>query len=479
MDGGASPQWTDFVDHAIIKLPQMIEVRVAWRQELHRLIPWSAPAHPKPQSRVPDSHGAAAMASLSFAKSVPASFPHTYRFHVSQELVRSITDPHDGDITIHHVWIPVAQFKREMLPDDINPRAHEEMTGRIPQVIERSLIENPTEFHLLNRGELILAESCRYDNHNKVLEITISSKEDGGLADVGTTDRVLARAEEAAGRRHSTFTEEQVRESLETAFVHIEVISGNVREKLVRLAGARNTSNQVKEFALENLGGGFEWLKEVIEASEFRGRIRYRENNPEPVDIRTVLGLLTLFHPKWNDLGKEPVVAYTSKGTILDYYRDADWRKGYETLRPVVVDILRLFDYIHGHFQEQYVKYKKLEGKGSKLGRLTEVRYSEGRAFKLPLTQRETKYVLPDGWLYPLPGAFRMLLRFPGGKGQVEWLTPPQEFFDERGFEFVADVVEQSDSLGKNPQSTGKSRPLWNNLKTKMELHRMKIEQSK
>ncbi len=129
------------------------------------------------------------MASLSFAKSVPTSFPHTYRFHVSQELVRSITDPHDSGITIHHVWIPVAEFKREMLPDDINPRAHEEMTGRIPQVIEKSLIENPTEFHLLNRGELILAESCRYDTHNKVLEITVTSKEDGGLADGATTDR--------------------------------------------------------------------------------------------------------------------------------------------------------------------------------------------------------------------------------------------------------------------------------------------------
>jgi len=123
------------------------------------------------------------MASLSFTKSVPTSFPNTYRFHVSQELVRSITDPHDPGITIHRVWISIAEFKREMLPYDINPRAHEEMTGRIPQVIERSFIENPTEFHLLNRCELILAETCRYDNHNKVLEITISSKDDDGLAD--------------------------------------------------------------------------------------------------------------------------------------------------------------------------------------------------------------------------------------------------------------------------------------------------------
>ena len=29
--------------------------------------------------------------------------------------------------------------------------------------------------------------------------------------------------------------------------------------------------------------------------------------------------------------------------------------------------------------------------------------------------------------------------------------------------------------LGNNPNATGKSRPLWNNLRTKMELHRMKL----
>jgi hypothetical protein len=418
------------------------------------------------------------MASLSFAKSVPSSFPHTYRFHVSQELVRSVTDPHDADITIHHVWIPVAEFKREMLPDDINPRAHEEMTGRIPLVIERSLIENPTEFHLLNRGELILAEHCRYDNHNKVLEITISSKDDGGLADGGTTDRVLARAEEAASRRHSPFTEEQVSESLKKAFVHIEVISGNVREKLVRLAGARNTSNQVKEFALENLGGGFDWLKKVIEQSSLAGRIRYRDNDPEDVDIRTALALLTMFHHKWNEDGKDPLVAYTSKGGILKYYRDPEWLLGYQALSPVAVDILRLYDFIHEKFVAQYQKYNlEANDSGSKFGRRREVIYKGGAPFKLPLTGGETKYMVPDGWLYPVLASLRMLLKATPNK-PIKWATDPFKYFEDHGAELVGIVVEQSQALGYNPQAVGKSRPLWSNLRKTVELERMKLDQS-
>lgn len=417
------------------------------------------------------------MASLMFAKSVPTSFPHTYRFHVAQDLVRSITDPHDSSITIHHVWIPVAEFKREMLPDDINPRAHEEMTGRIPQVIEKSLIENPTEFHLLNRGELILAESCRYDNHNKVLEIIVASKEDGGLADGGTTDRVLARAIDAAGRKHSEYTEEQVKDSLNAAYVHIEVISGNVRDKLVRLAGARNTSNQVKEFALENLGGGFDWLKKVIEHSSLAGRIRYRDNDPEDVDVRTVLALLTMFHHKWTEDGKDPLVSYTSKGGILKYYRDKEWLPGYQALSPVVVDILKLYDYIHEEFATQYQKYNlAANDSGSKFGKRREVVYKGGATFKLPLTGGQTKYMVPDGWLYPVLASLRMLLEVTSTK-PIKWATDPFIYFDEHGSELVGIVVEQSQALGYNPQAVGKSRPLWSNLRKTVELERMKLDQ--
>jgi len=61
--------------------------------------------------------------------------------------------------------------------------------------------------------------------------------------------------------------------------------------------------------------------------------------------------------------------------------------------------------------------------------------------------------------------------------GEVDYRT--EKFFDEHGWEFVGDICEQSEALGSNANATGKSRPLWNNLRTKMELHRMKILASK
>ena len=253
------------------------------------------------------------MASIELAKNVPTSFPHTYRFHLSQDLVRKFQDPANDAVAIHHAYIPVMEFKRELLPDDVNPRSHEEMGGRVPKAIEASAANSPEDFHLLNRGILVLAQSCTYDNNTKMLEIRIDDPADGGIADGGTTDRVLARMLDANVLKNQKMTAEEMIRSLKSAFVHVEVISGAFQNKLVALAGARNTSNQVKEFALDNLDHKFDWLKDVIEESALAGRIRYRENDPEPVDIRTVLAILTMFHPKWDAEQKEPLLLTPAK----------------------------------------------------------------------------------------------------------------------------------------------------------------------
>jgi AIPR protein len=412
------------------------------------------------------------MASMSSATAV-----REYRIPVTQKLVKSFEDPHIEGLHIHHAYIKVRDFPHGKLPDEVNPRSHEDLSGRITDLIQGTLKDSPKWFHILNRGLLVLAQKAWYDNRTQTLHVLITSDQEGGLADGATTDRVIRDVKNATSAADfEKLMEEEIPPSLKDAYVHVEVISGGIGDMLVPLTGARNTSKQVKEFALENLGGGFEWLKDVIEESQFRGRIRYRENDPQPVDVRTVLGLLTLFHPKWNELGKEPVIAYTSKGTILSYYQDPEWRPGYELLRPVVVDILELYEYVHLNFNAQYKKYNASSGSGSKLGARKEVRYNDKTPFKLPLTGDQTNHFIADGWLYPLLAAFRMLLEYPRtSRGTPKWLSLPKPFYDLHGWEFVGDVCEQSENLGRNPNATGKSRPLWNNLRTKMELHRMKL----
>ncbi len=405
------------------------------------------------------------------------STPKEYRFPVSADLIRSFTDPHNEALTIHHAYIPVRSFAHGKIPDKVNPRSHEGLAGRVPESIEESVKKSPQWFHILNRGLLVLAEKAWYDNRTKTFHVLIATEDENGLADGATTDRTLEKVKASTSAADfDSLSDQEIPEYLKEAHVHVEVISGPIGDMLVPLTEARNTSVQVKAFSIENLGGGFDWLKDVIEASEFRGRVRYKENDPEPVDVRTVLGLLTLFHPKWNELGREPVIAYTSKGLVLDNYRSSEWKPGYKALAPVVVDILRLYEHVHAYFPEQYKEYNSRQGSGSKLGLRKEVRYSK-KPMQLPLTGLETNHYIADGWLYPMLAAFRMLLDFPrNGRGKVQWATDPISFFDQRGHEFVADVVEQSETLGRNANATGKSRPLWNNLRKSMELHRIKLD---
>jgi hypothetical protein len=183
---------------------------------------------------------------------------------------------------------------------------------------------------------------------------------------------------------------------------------------------------------------------------------------------------LTLFHPKFNEEKREPIVSYANKGSVLDYYREDAWKPGYEALRPLVADILRLYDYIAVSFPVQYDKYRESLGqRAGRLGQRKEVGFKEKGAYTLPLTQAKTPYRIPDGWLYPLLAAFRMLIDFSGSR--ASWYFDPQRFFDTIGATMVADIVEESEAMGKSAQAVGKSRPLWNALRKSVEMRRLNL----
>lgn len=403
-----------------------------------------------------------------------AKFPQEYRIPVSQEHIRSIKDPHLSEITTHHAIVKVRDLPNGRIPDTINPRSHEvvKMTSRVPEAIESALEESPELFHLLNRGCLILAKKAWYNNQNKMLHFIIESENEHGMVDGATTDRVLAKLKgEVSNADFYSLKENEIPQHFRDAYIHLEIIAGDLEQDMrIKLAGARNTSEQVKEFSLEDLKGNFDWLKDILEKSKFRGKIRYRENEPKPIDIRVVLALLTLFHPQWLKLNRDPIVAYTGKGAALDLYTDKEtgWPEGYEKLAPVVVDILELYDHIHVKFQQAY---RDAYGVGTKLGARKGVTYIEtkAKARELPLSGMRTQYVLPDGWLYPLLASFRTLLVWPkNGRGSVTWAKNPFDLFSLKGSELVYFLVERHEELGRNANATGKSKGVWSGLRDKV-----------
>src|SRR5579863_9366229 len=103
-----------------------------------------------------------------------------YRIPVSQKLVKSFEDPHNDGLHIHHAYIKVRDFPHGKFPDEVNPRSHEDLSGRITEAIQTCLKDSPKWFHILNRGILVLAQKAWFDNRTQTLHVLITSDQEGG-----------------------------------------------------------------------------------------------------------------------------------------------------------------------------------------------------------------------------------------------------------------------------------------------------------
>lgn len=85
-----------------------------------------------------------------------------------------------------------------------------------------------------------------------------------------------------------------------------------------------------------------------------------------------------------------------------------------------------------------------------------------GQTFKSKFLGNDIDYLSPTGFIYPILGAFRALLK--EENGEYVWKRNPFAAADELGGELVATTVERSRTLGNNPQSVGKDSGHWKTL---------------
>jgi hypothetical protein len=244
--------------------------------------------------------------------------------------------------------------------------------------------------------------------------------------------------------------------------VHLEVIVGlEDRERIGRLVQGRNTSRQVKPWTIADFQGKFDWIKEVLEAeSDFKGKVGYEENAATAVNILEVLAILTLFHPIYDEKGKAPTVAYSSKGRMDKNLADEKTAPGYRALAPLLKDILRLHDHVYAGFSGKYDEARP----GGRLGRWGK---ADNRLFPetnkpLPLTGSIAEHSVPTGVLYPLLASLRALIKYDGNK--ATWRMNPFEFFDKYGQELVDNIFSQLEVFRNNPNTLGKSKTVYTAL---------------
>ena len=407
--------------------------------------------------------------------------PKVLRFVVDKEHYRRLQI--EPGVTICHIYPTLGSWIGRDTPDDVNPRSHEDgaLTGAVPDAIEDTLQNYPQDFYLANRGATILAQSASYDPDKQVVEVVLASytgdDANHGVADGGTTDAVIARVQAEAAKQlgvdFHNLTPDQIPNHLRQARVHLEVIVGlDERDRIVRLVQGRNTSRQVKSWTMSDFKGNFDWIKQILESegNQFRGKVGYEENAAAPVNILEVLAILTLFHQAYDNRGKAPTVAYSSKGRMDSRLTDAAIAPGYKVLGPILQDILRLHDHVYANF---HIKYTAAFP-GGKLGRRgkTDNRLFPRSPKTLPLTGLRSEYQIPTGALYPLLASMRALVRFPkdGETGGASWRMDPLRFFDENGAELMENLISQLEVVQNNPQTLGKTKTVYTALHDRVRL---------
>jgi hypothetical protein len=405
----------------------------------------------------------------------------TYRIPVKKDRISRLSDPTGQGHDTIHAYVKIADLPLN-LPSDVNPRA-QNTESRVARQIQKGLLDDASVFHLLNRGLTVTAYDAEYDTQKQELKLALSSGH-YGLVDGGHTYAVIRKnlaAQAANGAEAKTGKktpeeatpeegkeEEQERpEFLDNGYVRLEVMVGVKNELLVDVARSRNTSAQVRDESLANLEGSFDWLKEVLAKTPFGAEIAYKENEDDtqyPIDVREIIALLTLFHPNFQDSEKPPIMGYTSKGRCLELFRDQP--EGFQQLKPIIPDILKLYDYVHFKFADLYKDIGGFTGigeetkktqRGLKLAKVTGVKaIKEG--FPLYYLGEKAYYAFPDGWLLPVLSSLRAVVSY---RGAAKWKANPFKFFDATGKSLVSSTLETSLSMGRNPNAVGKNRPHW------------------
>ncbi len=351
------------------------------------------------------------------------------------------------------MYVAICDVKN--LPDNIpmetNPRKQKLTTG-VPKKIKASLLdETYLDFYLLNRGLCISAADVSFNNYSNEMTVLFDDFDYHGDVDGGHTYKVIL------ANRDKLENEKQ--------YVKLELLTG-VEDIFQRLAAARNTSTQVQDKSIAELENRFDIIKKATEEESFFSDIYFEENDEGSIDVTDILAILNMFNlDAYPDKEKFATASYSSKKKCINTYINShkEFENGadnpYVKMVPIMKDIFKLYDYIEVNMAKFY-KEKYPSGKyGSTKGVSPAKR---GEVYQSKFYKNEMEYMSPTGFIYPILGAFRALLR--EEEGAYRWIKNPFIVLEQLGGELVATTVERSRTLGNNPQSVGKDTGNWKTL---------------
>lgn len=370
------------------------------------------------------------------------------------EALRTLASPYrKGDKdestfeTIYYLLVDMKNLPPN-IPLDVNPR-EPKMTTNVARSLLAAVAEPETDFYINNRGIVISAKALTFNSADSEVTIDIGNQDDEndkylyGILDGGHTYTAIMRKRD------------EIPESIRK-FVRIEVIT-NV-QNITRLSDARNTSAEVSDIALFNLDDKFEDIKASIAGQSYADRIAYKDNEDKPIHVSELLRLLYAFDiDKYPDDNAAPVQSYSGKAQVFRRYKQAFESPFYKALTVQIPLLVNLYDVIERELPEKYKEYKKAQGVANpRFGSVRGIESLDAPA-KTEFLAIRTKYSVSSGYIYPIFGAFRSLLKFDDTTETVSWLFNPIDIWNEIGTSLVQNTFETY----TNPQLAGKDKQLW------------------
>lgn len=377
--------------------------------------------------------------------------------------LRTIKSPVRGmDITRYMTWVNLRDMP-EGLPTEVNPR-ETKMTTATAKKLLASVASSDPNFDVYNRGMVVVADNVRFDNTQSVLTVDFDSDNSKfGVLDGGHTYKAIISKRQ------------DIPEDVDK-FVMMEILVGSDLDSAA-ISDARNTSVQVSDIALFNLENSFDIVKEAIANESYKDRVAYKDNqeqNNKDIDIHIsdLLKLMFAFNiKKFPDAGSSfPISAYSGKAMVFKDYKTEYGKEEdniYKELVKQLPTLVKLYEQIQIDMPEFY-----RESKNNK-ARFGGIRGIEGRGnYKTDFTRQAMDYQISAGYIMPIFGAFRALLRNRAPEGepyQLAWRFDPLEYWQLHG----ASLVEALFDFGTNPNASGKDPKVWratySALQTKMQ----------
>ncbi len=327
------------------------------------------------------------------------------------------------------------------------------LKGAVPNAIRESLGSKPDMFVFMNRGLVLAVDKVSFDNKASTVTMKLTNPAIHGLLDGGHTYNIVMEETPSLPQKQ---------------YLRVEFLEGIDHEGIIDVVDARNTSNQVKDESLMNLSGEFNALKAALKGATYFNQIAFSEyetddeGNPKPLDVREIVAILTVFDRDHFDDSVHPIDAYRVKAQCLKRFKEH--QESYKKIYPLAQEMLALFDHVRYQLPDLYNTVRGVTGdvSGGKFGKLTGVSvYSGKRSQYLYYIGKNSKYGVPDGFTYPILGAFRALLA--EKKGRYVWgqgLKPVDLLRGSLGSK-LADTIGNFALEAKNPSKTGKSPLVW------------------